>query len=101
MNVIRIIALTLGTTLFLSACNKSAEDQAKPVAGGELLPRSVTDDMLPFDTVKSQASLSAPDVVSEGQSSSRSTKSTASGTPETVSSLVVPPEDTDLVTTTP
>lgn len=52
-------ALCLGT-LGLSACKK-ADDQPKAAAGGDLLPRSVGDDMLPYDTVQSQASLSAPD----------------------------------------
>ncbi|MEE4453811.1 hypothetical protein [Novosphingobium resinovorum] len=46
--------------LALGGCKKKAEDQAKTAAGGELLPRSVGDDMLPYDTVKSQASLVDP-----------------------------------------
>lgn len=47
--------------LALGGCNKKADDQPRAAAGGELLPRSVSDDMLPYDTVQSQASLSAPD----------------------------------------
>ncbi|PNU05894.1 hypothetical protein [Novosphingobium guangzhouense] len=46
--------------LALGGCGKKADDQPKTAAGGELLPRSVSDDMLPYDTVKSQASLSDP-----------------------------------------
>ncbi|WP_232494372.1 hypothetical protein [Novosphingobium kaempferiae] len=46
--------------LALGGCKKT-DDQPKAAAGGELLPRSVGDDMLPYDTVQSQASLSAPD----------------------------------------
>ncbi|MFD2135471.1 hypothetical protein ACFSLT_10010 [Novosphingobium resinovorum] len=48
------------TALALGGCSKKADDQPKAAAGGELLPRSVSDDMLPYDTVKSQASLTDP-----------------------------------------
>lgn len=47
--------------LALAGCNKKMDDQPKAAAGSELLPRSVSDDMLPYDTVTSQASLSDPD----------------------------------------
>lgn len=47
--------------LALGGCGKKNDDQPKAAAGGELLPRSVDDDMLPYDTVRSEASLSAPD----------------------------------------
>ncbi|AXB75726.1 hypothetical protein [Novosphingobium sp. P6W] len=64
MNASRLMILTAaGTVLLLGGCNKSADDQPKAAAGGDLLPRSASDDMLPYDTVRSQASLSAPDAV--------------------------------------
>jgi hypothetical protein len=50
----------IAAVLALAACDK-APQQAKTAAGGELLPRSTSDDMLPYDTVRSQASLAAPD----------------------------------------
>lgn len=55
-----ILLAALGATLALGACKKD-EDQPKAAAGGELLPRSVSDDMLPYDTVRSQASLAEPE----------------------------------------
>ena len=62
MNASRLMILAaVGTALLLGGCNKSADDQPKAAAGGDLLPRSASDDMLPYDTVRSQASLSAPD----------------------------------------
>jgi hypothetical protein len=56
----RLMGAVICATLALAACKK-AEDQPKAAAGGELLPRSASDDMLPYDTVRSQASLSDPD----------------------------------------
>lgn len=54
------IAAMLALTLALGGCGKKkAPDQAS--AAGEILPRSVSDDMLPYDTVRSQAQLANPD----------------------------------------
>ncbi|MFC3213726.1 MULTISPECIES: hypothetical protein [Novosphingobium] len=53
--ILPLALCALGAT----ACKK--DDQPKAAAGGELLPRSVSDDMLPYDTVRSQPSLSDPD----------------------------------------
>ncbi|WP_159980268.1 MULTISPECIES: hypothetical protein [unclassified Novosphingobium] len=61
MTASRLMILAAGAALLLGGCNKSADDQPKAAAGGDLLPRSASDDMLPYDTVRSQASLSAPD----------------------------------------
>lgn len=56
----RLMAAAACAVLALAGCKKS-EEQPKAAAGGELLPRSASDDMLPYDTVRSQASLDAPD----------------------------------------
>lgn len=70
MKPVRLILLAaLGATLTLGACKKG-EDQPKAAAGSELLPRSVGDDMLPYDTVRSQASLADPDLESGGEDGS-------------------------------
>jgi len=61
MTASRLILAATAATLLLAGCNKTADDQPKAAAGGELLPRSVGDDMLPYDTVQSQASLSPPE----------------------------------------
>ena len=60
MNALRAVSIGLAVSLALAGCGKDkAPDKA--AAGGEILPRSVTDDMLPYDTVRSQPSLAAPE----------------------------------------
>lgn len=54
------LALALAAALPLGGCKKDKEP-AGATAAGEILPRSVTDDMLPYDTVRSQAPLANPD----------------------------------------
>ncbi|EJL26628.1 hypothetical protein [Novosphingobium sp. AP12] len=80
------------TALALTACDNPKE-QPKAAAGGELLPRSASDDMLPYDTVRSQASLSAPDAgLFEDAPHSRRPDSMATAVPEedVVTDPVVP-----------
>lgn len=45
----------------LAACNGSAPEQAGDAASGKVLPGSITDDMLPYDTATSQPPLMAPE----------------------------------------
>ena len=47
--------LAIATLLVLSACNKQTDKQVQ--AGGEILPGSASDAMLPLDTVTSQPPL--------------------------------------------
>jgi len=47
--------------LALGGCGDKKDDTAKVAAGGEILPRSVSDDMLPYDSVRSQPPLLAPE----------------------------------------
>ena len=54
------LSIVCAATLALGACKDDAADQRK-AAGGELLPRSVTDDMPPYDTVRSQSPLVNPE----------------------------------------
>lgn len=70
--------------LSLTGCNQDkAPDQA--TAGGELLPRSTTDEMLPYDTVQSMPSLAAPEeVVDEGPGRPRAMASGDAGDDEDV-----------------
>jgi hypothetical protein len=58
----RIVLLALA----LGACNQTAPKQAGGTAGGEVLPGSTSDAMLPLDTVRSQPPL-APRVESTGR----------------------------------
>lgn len=51
--------LVFATPLALGGCGKQEADP-NAQAGGEILPRSVADDMPPYDTVRSQPSLANP-----------------------------------------
>jgi len=57
----RLLAFAMVALLPLSACKK-AEPEKTSQAGGEVLPGSVSDAMLPLDTVTSQPPL-APRIV--------------------------------------
>ncbi|HKT85175.1 MAG TPA: hypothetical protein VJQ77_03695 [Novosphingobium sp.] len=57
--ILAALYLAGAAALALGGCKeKPAQKQA---AGGELLPRSVTDDMPPYDTVRSQPPLASPE----------------------------------------
>lgn len=59
MRILVPFAFGLCTCAALGGCGEKADSGAVQAAkGGEVLPRSITDDMLPYDTVRSQ---SAPD----------------------------------------
>lgn len=47
-------ALLVGTALLLSACDGKKAANGPSDAGGRILSRSVTDEMLPYDTVRSR-----------------------------------------------
>lgn len=53
------LALILALPLAAAACNKGAEKKQKDQrqAAGEILPGSISDAMLPYDTVRSQPPL--------------------------------------------
>lgn len=72
MMTIRFLAATLLAGLALTGCGKEEKKEAA-TAEGRILERSVTDDMLPYDTVRSQPPLALPeDMASEaGQGSER------------------------------
>lgn len=58
------LSFVCAAPLALMACGDK-EAANENLGNGELLPRSVTDDMLPYDTVRSQGPLVAPTSVSE------------------------------------
>ncbi len=76
MTKARLIAAALLLTLPLAACKK-AEPPKQAQAGGEILPGSVSDAMLPMDTVTSQPPLAPREVKSEPKA-----KDVASGAPD-------------------
>ena len=50
-----VTALGLGSALLLAACDaKQQTEDGQADAGGRILDRSITDDMLPYDTVRSR-----------------------------------------------
>jgi hypothetical protein len=86
-----LLLLAAAATLALGACKK-AEDQPKAAAGGELLPRSVSDDMLPYDTVRSQASLAPPPAATyDGPLHAEAPDVAASAVPEDEAVVLPPP----------
>jgi hypothetical protein len=56
--------LACAATLALGGCQDKAPDEK--AAGGEVLPRSTTDDMLPYDTVRSEPPLAEPEAIASG-----------------------------------
>ena len=60
--------LACAATLALGGCQDESPDEK--TAGGELLPRSTTDDMLPYDTVRSEPPLADPETVATGEAGS-------------------------------
>jgi hypothetical protein len=58
--------MTLSTALALTACGGNAKKETGGKADGEILPASVSDAMLPRDTVRSQAPLAPKAQSSEG-----------------------------------
>lgn len=56
------LALLVAASAFLAlgACKQEESPSQKAAAGAKILPRSVSDDMLPYDTVRSQSPLAEP-----------------------------------------
>lgn len=65
----KALFLSILAPLALAGCNQDKTPE-QATAGGELLPRSTTDEMLPYDTVQSMPSLAPPEEV-EGDSPGR------------------------------
>jgi hypothetical protein len=73
------LALILGLTAALAACGgaeKKGKDQR--TAAGEILPGSISDSMLPYDTVRSQPPLAPPSEATKD--SPKGAKAAKSGT---------------------
>ena len=76
MTKARLFAAALLLSLPLAACKK-AEPPKQAQAGGEILPGSVSDAMLPMDTVTSQAPLAPREVKTDAKA-----RGASSGEPE-------------------
>lgn len=80
-------AVTLALILALAACGgteKKEKDQR--TAAGEILPGSVSDSMLPYDTVRSQPPLAPPSAAGKG-----SPKSDTAAEPDAAASTAADP----------
>lgn len=73
------MALPLAMASTLGGCDKKQTPETASAAGGEVLPRSVTDDMPPYDTVRSQSPLSNPDSDSAASSDGTNRAAPAAG----------------------
>jgi hypothetical protein len=63
---LHVLALTLAPTLLIAGCGETKAPAGKGQAAGEILPGSVSDAMVPLDTVRSQAPL-APRAGGDGE----------------------------------
>ncbi|CDO36083.1 hypothetical protein [Novosphingobium sp. KN65.2] len=70
------LSIAGAAALSLGGCKDDAS-APKEAAGDKLLPRSVTDDMLPYDTVRSQSPLANPEAAASGDSNAKPTTSDA------------------------
>lgn len=57
--------LVLGAALGLAGCGKKEASDAQATSAARLLPRSITDDMPPYDTVRSKAAPADPAATGE------------------------------------
>jgi len=70
------LGLIAAAALLLAACNSSKNEPAAKAAEGEVLPGSVSDAMLPYDTVTSAPPLEAPGAGARDGSASSPDRST-------------------------
>lgn len=73
----KLALLAACACLALGACKKEESPSQQAAAGAKILPRSVGDDMLPYDTVRSQSPLAAPEAATRGSSAPRAAASEA------------------------
>jgi hypothetical protein len=108
-NLVRL-ACVIALPLALAACGRKEPD-ASAKAAGEILEGSVSDAMLPFDTVRSQPPLAPRTEAAkpggkadddEGEAAEEATDATATATDGTVTppTIAVPPATTPTVSAT-
>jgi hypothetical protein len=77
------LALILALPLAAAGCNKAAEKKEKDqrTAAGEILPGSISDSMLPYDTVRSQPPLAPKETGKPGTRNAATTSDEGPGDP--------------------
>ncbi|WP_334181918.1 hypothetical protein [Novosphingobium sp.] len=76
------LLLAASTCLALGACKKEESPAQNAAAGAKILPRSVGDDMLPYDTVRSQSAPAAPESGPHGSGTSPRASASEAAAPE-------------------
>lgn len=72
------LALVLALPMALAACGGTEKKQKdQRTAAGEILPGSISDSMLPYDTVQSQPPLAPPETVKGGSKDAAGTQADA------------------------
>lgn len=84
--------LTLCVALALAACGGETKKETGGTAGGEILPASVSDDMLPHDSVRSQAPLAPQAAGGEAGKDRKNGMSDMQPKAETASAAAAPSE---------
>ena len=75
----KTVATALLGALALAACGDDRATETIDKAEGEILTRSVTDDMLPYEQLTSQPPLADPDELEDGESGARRSASGGGG----------------------
>lgn len=85
--------------LVLGACKQEESPSQKAAAGAKILPRSVGDDMLPYDTARSQSPLAEPAVATgPSRGSARGTASEAATPDDTAADAAAAAADVEAAT---
>lgn len=76
MKLIRLAALAVLATLALTACHKGAKNSDQRTASGEVLEGTISDAMIPYESLKSRPPL-APRTASKGSGAAATTSDSA------------------------
>ncbi|WP_324740158.1 hypothetical protein U8326_10280 [Tsuneonella sp. CC-YZS046] len=75
----RCLPLALLATVLLSACGGGKNGDGDGGASGQVAEGTISDAMLPLDTVRSQAPLAAPEATASGTPGAKSTGAASGG----------------------
>ncbi|MDF2637330.1 MAG: hypothetical protein K0R64_314 [Novosphingobium lindaniclasticum] len=100
-NTAKLALLVVASTLLaLGACKQEESPSQKAAAGAKILPRSVGDDMLPYDTARSQSPLAEPAAATAPSGrSARGTASEAATVDDTAADAAAAAADVEAATT--
>lgn len=94
--------LMLGSALGLAGCDKKEASETQASSAAKLLPRSVTDDMPPYDTVQSKAAPADPEATGDaGSDGAATTRPAAKPSDASVPAPAAPEAESAAEETTP